>query len=47
LSHFQPVFVLSVLEIGSHKLFAQADLCLLSSWDYRREPSALARHTYD
>jgi hypothetical protein len=38
---------LSIFEIGSQELFAQAalnpdppDFCLLSSWDYRREPPA-------
>jgi hypothetical protein len=41
----QPFFVLCILEIGSHALFARLasnlnppDVCLLSSQDYRREP---------
>jgi hypothetical protein len=32
----QPCFVMGFFEVGSCELFAQG--CLLSSWDYRREP---------
>jgi hypothetical protein len=44
-SHSTSPFCEGFFKIGSHKLFAQQglnlyapDLCLLSSWDYRREP---------
>jgi hypothetical protein len=46
LSHStSPFFVMGFFKMGSQELFVGAglkppDLCLLSSWDYRREPPA-------
>jgi hypothetical protein len=48
-----PFFVLGIFEIGACKLLPgwlrtrdPPDLCFLSNWDYRREPSVSGEHMY-